>query len=317
MKVRKDTPTTIKTYYKMFIEDCKSEIENLYKEIEEAETQFKVTHGELLQDIQSYKDSFNVDLMKYSEFVNNEYTTGDFYKVAKGIYLNKKDDYKLTAESFILYNFANAQKLIYDKKKRIEFLKKCTSLTLFEYQKILHVYWHEVHRKMILEGCGYAFGKGIGWICINRVTIKKHKPLLDYVATKKRKEELLAEGKRLFNKEEADWCLRNGLEYDGVDYRVFRKLDYCYEIPLIHCTLPNGSKLKLEMSDYRGKPIRGKTNDMLIEECNGDTNKICDLFLGLKTKLTLCDKVDKILYTKFIRNENQQSINTPKSCRKD
>ena len=49
--------------------------------------------------------------------------------------------------------------------------------------------------------------------------------------------------------------------------------------------------------------------------CNGDINKICELPLDLKTKVTLCDKADKILYTKFIRNENQKPITFVKTNR--
>ena len=49
--------------------------------------------------------------------------------------------------------------------------------------------------------------------------------------------------------------------------------------------------------------------------CNGDTKKICELPLDLKTKVTLCDKADKILYTKFIRNEAQKPITFSKTNR--
>ena len=49
--------------------------------------------------------------------------------------------------------------------------------------------------------------------------------------------------------------------------------------------------------------------------CNGNTTKICELPLDLKTKVTLCDKADKILYTKFIRNENQKPITFGKTNR--
>lgn len=93
--------------------------------------------------------------------------------------------------------------------------------------------------------------------------------------------------------------------------------EYCYEIPLIASKMPNGNKLKLEISDYRHASLRGNTNDQLIELCNNDITKICELPIDLKTKVTLCDKTDKILYTKFIRNEGQQSINTPKANRKN
>ena len=52
-----------------------------------------------------------------------------------------------------------------------------------------------------------------------------------------------AAGKKIYNKEEADWCARNGIEYKAEDKRVFRKDEYCYEIPLIHCRITNGHSM--------------------------------------------------------------------------
>ena len=147
--------------------------------------------------------------------------------------------------------------------------------------------------------------------------ITKSKPKLNYSATKKKKEELIKEGKRIYNDIERKWCQSNGIEYKAEDYRVFMKKEYCYEIPLIGCKLPDGSKYKLTISDYRHNSMRNKSNEDLIKECNNDINKICELPIDLKTKLTLCDTVDKTLYIKFIRNETQQPSTTPKTCRKN
>ena len=83
------------------------------------------------------------------------------------------------------------------------------------------------------------------------------------------------------------------------------------------CKLPNGTKLKLQIGDYRHSSIRGKSNDELIAQCNSNTERICNLPIDLKTKLTLCDKADKILYTKFIRNETQTSVTFTKVNSKD
>ena len=104
-------------------------------------------------------------------------------------------------------------------------------------------------------------------------------------------------------------------EYKAKDKRVFVCNEYCYQIPLIDCKISGGSTFKLEIGDYRHRSLRGKTNDELIELCNNNTSKICELAIDLKTKVTLCDKVDKILYTKFIRNEAQKPITFVKTNR--
>ena len=120
-----------------------------------------------------------------------------------------------------------------------------------------------------------------------------------------------------YNKEEAEWCKRNNIEYDGVEFRVFKDNEYCYEFPLINCRIPNGRKYKLTVTDYRATSVRGKTNEQLIEEYKRDKNKICELPVDVKTKLSMCNEVDKTLYLNFIRNENQKSANSISINRKD
>lgn len=313
----KEIPTNTKVYYRLMKEEYSKRLKdniilknkfidklnNRYKEVKEVE------------DV--YFKHFKINLQKYKEFVDNTYYDGKFYKVAKGLFINRNNNYELVTDLFNLYDLARLQKEIYCINKDNKLYEKLINLTLKEYTEILKIYYTEVHKQLILNGYGYAFENNIGWICINRIILKNPRPKIDYAATKKREKELIEQGKRIWNKEEAEWCSKNGIEYKAEDKRVFKHDEYCYEIPLLNSKLPNGTKLKLELSDYRHSSTRGKTNDQLIEECNFDTNKICELPVGLKTKLTMSDKVDKILYTKFIRNENQESATFTKTNSKD
>ena len=313
----KETPTNFRVYYKLFIEDNKQKLEDALTLKEDLEDSVRVKYDTISSWKDVYEKEFNIKLDSYSEFTTNKYTTGQFYRAAKGLLINKQNDYELVSDLFNLYDLADTQKQIYDCINSIDFYKKCIKLTLKQYTEILRIYYTEVHKKLILEGQGYAFSNGIGWICVNRCLFNKKHPMLDYAATKKREKELIAKGERIYNKEEAEWCARNGLEYKAEDKRVFVCNEYCYQIPLIECKLPGSDHLKLEIGDYRHRILRGKTNDDLIKLCNNDIKKICELPIDLKTKLTLCDKVDKILYTKFIRNENQKPITFRKVNRKD
>lgn len=311
----KEIPTNFRIYYKLFIEDNKQKLEDALELKEKLEEDVRIKHDNIEAWKEVYLKEFNLNLDTYIEFENNKYITGKFFRTAKGLFINKQNDYELVADLFNLYDLASTQKDIYDCIKKIAFYEKCIKITLKEYTEILRAYYTEVHKKLILEGQGYAFSNNIGWICVNRCVFDKKHPMLDYAATKKREKELLEKGERIWNKEEADWCLRNGIEYKAKDKRVFVCNEYCYQIPLIDCRLPGGDQLKLEISDYRERSLRGMTNDDMIAACNRDTKKICELSVGLKTKVTLCDKVDKILYTKFIRNENQKPITFRKTNR--
>ncbi len=311
----KETPTNYKTYYKLFIADCEQKLEEAIAKKEQLEEVVRFKYENLAVWTDEYEKQFGVKLDDYIEFKENKYINGKFYKLAEGLFINKQNDYELVSDLFNLFDLANTQKEIHICIQRIDFYNKCVHIKLKEYANILRAYYTEVHKKLILEGQGYAFGNGIGWICVNRCIFDRKKKMLDYAATKKREKELKENGKRIYNKEEAEWCIANGLEYKAEDKRVFVINEYAYQIPLIGSKLKNGDKLKLEISDYRHSDIRGKTNNDLIELCNKDTKKICELPIDLKTKVTLCDKVDKILYTKFIRNENQKPIAYGKAYR--
>ena len=311
----KEIPTNFRVYYKLFIEDNKQKLEDALEQKEKLEESVRIKHINVSSWTDVYEKEFGIKLDTYSEFKNNKYDIGKFYRVAKGLLINKQNNYELVADLFNLFDLADTQKQLHDCIKSISFYRKCIKLTLKEYTEILRIYYTEVHKKLILEGQGYAFSNGIGWICVNRCLFDKRHPMLDYAATKKKEKELIAKGERIYNKEEAEWCARNGLDYDGKDKRVFVCNEYCYQIPLINCKLPGNNNLKLEIGDYRHRSLRGKSNNEIIEMCNGNINKICELPLDLKTKVTLCDKADKILYTKFIRNENQKPITFSKTNR--
>ena len=309
----KETAIGFRTYYKNIIISSNNKLEILNLEYDSLLKKEQQLYDNIKKNIKQYKTNFNINLLSYKDFTNNLYSCGDFYKVAKGAFTNRSNNYTLVSDLYDLYNLALEQKQLAKLKRDITLYTKITNLTLKDYTDILRQYYTEVHKKLILEGAGYSFGNNIGWITINRCIIRKQRrKRLNFAATKKREQELKAQGKRIYNKEEAEWCNKNGIEYIAEDKRVYLNDEYCYEIPLIGCTLPNGKKLKLDITDYRHSSIRGKTNEDLQLYCNNDVNKICELSIDLKTKLSICDKTDKTLYIKFIKNENQEPAFTRK-----
>lgn len=311
----KETPVNLKVYYRLFKEDTNSKLKEAKETIETLKEDIKVKHENISSCKEIYRKEFDIDLDNFIEFIKNEYSTGRFLRVSKGVLINKENDYELVSDAFELYDLASKQKELFDTINNVAFYEKLLALSLKDYTEYLRAYYTEVHKQMILEGKGYQFSNGIGWVCIARCILTRPRKKINYAATKRREQELISQGKRIYNKEEADWCARNGIEYKAEDKRVFTNNEYCYYIPLIDSKLPNGSKLKFEIADYRHTSMRGCTNENIIEQCNSDTKKICELPIDLKTKVTLCDKADKILYTKFIRNENQKPFTFVKTDR--
>lgn len=304
----KETPTNFRVYYRLMQERTSKELDKAREVKDKLEEKAIELHKKLEENAYNYIDIFGIYLEKYPEFTQNKYIDGTFYKIAKGLFMNRDGNYKLVSDLYDIYNYGNNQNNIHELEENIKHYNKLLSLSLKDYTEMLRLFYTEVHKKLILEGKGYVFGERIGWICVNRIVLKNNKKLVDYAATKKREKELKEKGIRIYNKEEADWCKANGIEYKAEDKRVYKDNEYCYEIPLIDCKLPGAYDLKLTMTDYRHVKYRGKTNEDLIKDCNNDINKICELQIDLKCKLTLCDKTDKLLYTKFIRNENQKPL---------
>ena len=310
----KETPTGIRVYYKSMKHTITLKRSQLESSIDEIENLLFEQKLKIDKNKEKYKE-YDIVLDDYEEYVTNTYTTGVFLKIANGAFLNRKGDYTIVSELFDLLQLAKLQKEVYDKRKEMAVCDRALLLSLNDYIELLRTFYTEVHKKLILEGTGYRLEEPIGWICINRCKLINPRPRIDYALTKKKRRELQDAGKRVYNKVEADWCKENNIEYNAEHDLVFRTNEYCYEIPLIGCKLENGSLYEFQTSDYRHCSIRGKSNDTLAKECNNDLNKICELKVDIRTKLNICNEVDKTLYTNFIRNENQKPLASGKTSR--
>ena len=309
----KPMPVHIREYYKAMKDAYTQKKDEALKEREELISEVEV----LQQDIESNHEvylKYKINLSEYPEFINNEYENGNFLKMCKGAYLNKENDYILTAELHTLLKLAEKQYRIYQLKVQLELYDKILSIKVNEYVKYIREYFNIVHKKMILEGYAYHFGNNIGDVLINRVKYNSNRKAIDYKATKAKKAEIIAKGGRLYNKEEAEWCEKNGIEYKAEDGRVYLESEYYYEIFMCNKRFPEANSFSFTPQDYRSVELRGKSNKQLIEECNNDLNKICELPIDMKSKLHMCVEVDKMLYTNFIRNEGQTSYKYSETC---
>ena len=309
----KPMPVHIREYYKAMKEAYTQKKDEALREREELISEIEV----LQQDIESKHEDYlkyKINLSEYPEFINNEYNNGSFLKMCKGAYLNRENDYELTAELHALLKLAEKQYRIYELKVQLELFDKILSIKTNEYVRYMREYFNVVHKKMILEGCAYHFGNNIGDVLINRVKYSSSRKAIDYKATKAKKAEIVARGGRLYNKEEAEWCEKNGIEYKAEDGRVYLDKEYYYEVFMCNRRFKDAGSFEFTPQDYRSVELRGKSNKQLIEECDNNLEKICELPIDMKSKLHMCVEVDKMLYTNFIRNEGQTSYKYSETC---
>lgn len=276
-------------------------------ELERARLSYDELAGNIVEKrskIVPYVDSFALPVIDYPEFQQNKYINGRLENAAKGMYEDKRNDLEHKHLCFRLVAYSVDLRKMSELEQKIKLYEKCIALNYAEYRNIIGIFYNKVHDVLILKAHGYRLEGKLGYVCINRVLNTGCK-ICDFVATNKYKKELEAKGIRIWNREEAEFAKVNGLEYDAVDPRIYKADESWYELALCNCTLHRAYGYKLSMIDYRSVKVRQYTNEGLIKLTGGDKEKICHLPVSLKIKLTLCLQVDKLMYTKFVRNENQ------------
>ena len=310
----KNVPSTLRDYYKSMKNAIINKKDDNTKRIIDSKEVLNSLYKDVNANTEVYKD-LGINLTDYSEYKNKDYKDGSILRKVKTVYNKNNTNFAIAT----LLSYAELQKKLHNLEEENRKYDRMLDLSFTTYSDIVRAFYTKVHEYMVVKGYGYVFEQPLGWLCINRCKVDNLKrKRIDYAATKKRKAELIAKGIRVYNKEEAEWCARNGIEYKAEDGRVYQEnLEYVYEILLLNCTLENGSKYAFQSTDYRHSKLRGKTNDELSEECNNDIREICKLPLDLRTKLNMSVKADSTLYLNFIRNENQKPLADSKVNRKN
>lgn len=314
----KETPTSTGQYYTLYKEAMLQKLQDIIDNIEDAEHELKNDKALVDCSREAYKNSFNIDLNEYNEYKENRYINGKMYADFKYILLHKKQVDADCGAIYSIYKLAERQRTIYNLYTDKALYEKAAAVTINQYKSMLKLYFNEVHKHLIMYGEAYTIAPFIGDLCINRVRVHdKARPKLNFAASRAKKAQLIAEGKHIYNQEEANYYAKLGMPYNAEDYRVFMDSEYLYEYVVLFSKYKDSSIHVFKVADYRGSKVRGKSNDQLVEECNRDINKICNLDVDVRTKLNMSLKCDIGLYTNFIRNEDQKSVRNISAYRKN
>lgn len=301
MVIRLKKSINIPQYYKDFIEENKIKREYVRIAVDKLTATIASKRSTIVPDV----DKFKYPVIDYPEFQQNKYINGRLENAAKGMFEDEREDIEMKHLCFRLVGYAVDLRKIYEETEKIEFYDKLINLSFDEYKRIVKIYYNAVERELILKGNGYRLEDKLGWICINRVLNTGAAKICDFAATRQNKKRLIAEGKQIYNKEEAEYCREHGIEYDAVNATVYKSDEVWYEYCLLGSKVP-GRSLCFKLTDTKDIKLRPYTNEDLLKLTNNDVNKIMDLDLSMKHKFVLCNQADKTLYTKFIRNEEQK-----------
>lgn len=188
-----------------------------------------------------------------------------------------------------------------------------------DYREYVRRYYMRVQRELI-AGRGYSYGKCTGKIYVIRGISgggKNYTGRIDFTATRRRKEEIIAQGLRPFDKLEAEYAAKNGKKYDGIDYRVWLTDGYYYDLHWANCTLPNKTVMRLVRTKWTGNIIRDNkaTMDDVIRELSVEDIEISDL--DLMYKVNAITKKEPHLGLRYVRFNEQEVYNYRKGIGKN
>lgn len=270
-------------FYRLFKVQAKKDLDKYTKEVKyyiETKNKYK---AEIIELIDFYKETYNVDINNYVEFTDEKYNDKESLFNKFMFIATKEDNEDNRVNIYKIIKYAIAIRKIDKYNNLIRLATKRSSISCRKYQNYISRYYSEVHRNLLL-GAAYKFNYGIGYYAISRYILNNKNKVLDYVATKKNKEKLLKEGKRLYNKHEAAWYKYRGLDYDGVDYRIYRKEDYYYCINIFKSKLFSFHSKLFKQSDYINKRHRSKSIKDIANECK-NLDDIANYPMSLNRKL--------------------------------
>lgn len=308
----------LKDYYLKFIHDAEKDIQEHQEKLRDL-LNLKNHCLNYLNDNKNQIDKeLGINLDKYSvEFGNKQFNPlNKLYKDT--LYAGKYNNRQHSANYLQLVKYCNILIEQNRHEKAIAIAKKRNNLKYSKYRTLVANYYNQVH-KTLLQGMGYEFGYGIGTFVINRWKMKKaamaKKKVIDFAATNKKKKELLEKGCKLYNDIEAAWYKKNGLPYDGVDYRVYMTKDWFYEFTIINSKIfSTGGGLDYKQKEYIHLKYRNYSTEQMALLCKS-LDDIVKFNVDLKHKLNMYLKLDPTCYLNFIRNvEQQRYIFRPLNC---
>ena len=163
-------------------------------------------------------------------------------------------------------------------------------------------YYCKVH-KVLLQGDAYKFGKGLGTIFLKTIDLSDDKGRrVDFGKTNANRKKLLAEGKTLYNKKEAERCEIQGTEYNGVPYVVYqdKTKEIVLDIMNSKCFTSRGH-ISISSKSYINLKYRGMTYQEIADKLCPTEESVANLQMDLYTKRTILKIKNPGIIQKFIR----------------
>lgn len=301
----------IKHYYEKYCKNTESDLAKYQKAYDEQVTNKNKLRSWLNEKIEIINKSIGINLKDYgTEWIIAQYNPKLSLLDKAKSKLKYFDEFN--EERIMIMQIIRYCQVLYNCRKLnilINLCKDRQNLSYKKYCELVRKYYRYGVHKCLLEGYAYHFGYGIGVMTITRFKFddnyysKKHKKKVDWQATKKNKEKLLAEGKELYNKDKAEAYRLKGLKYDGIKYVKYLENQGGYVIQIRNNKYIGNRNLEYKEIDYLNAKYRKKTTKEIAATFK-DKEEIYDAPFDIRTKMNVLLQYDKTSYINFIRSNS-------------
>lgn len=273
------------------------EYNTLEKKLARLDAAKEKTWNDLIPRKEDIRDYFKITISNNIDYINlGEQLSKEF---------RKNDNSNRRELLILLIKYCSIITNIKDTTTALNIANKKQNLSFNDYRQYVVTYYAKVH-KFLLQGKAYRYNAGIGTLYVDRTQIKGEGKKIDFHKTKLRKEELLKQGVKLYNKQDAEKASFLGLPYDGVDYRVWLRAPAYYSLKFVHSKYFKKEYDFVPVS-YIHQKYRDYNQDQLAFEICENNEDIYNLQIDLRTKITIYLKRNPERYINFIRDYNNET----------
>lgn len=279
----------IKNIYLKFINKSKIEYNQLVRKVDRIYKSKQDCYKCLIARKENIANNLCINLDDYNiEFINQVYNPELALenKVMKLLHNNNEE----TGDRRDIIQLAKWCSILRNEDStfnRLRICKKKCALSYSEYRQYLFDFYSKVH-KALLNGDAYRFTHGIGTIYFKRFELSDEHKLVDFAATRKRKQEIIDAGKIPYNKIDAINAEYNGIKYDGVPYTIYRQDKYGYVLRIRNSRFfKSFASCQIKPVKYINAKYRNYTYEDLIEKFCRSEDDVSDLQIDVRTKLSI------------------------------
>lgn len=304
-------------HYKSYKEQANSDMLPVIDAISAIDIKLHREYRKVYELVRDVRNLLKIELYEYAEF-RNPYGyngSGDLMRKAYSYYgsnLNKSQLQLLKA----IIRYCKIVKARVDQVYKLDAVSKRKAISQKTYTGMVKRYYIEMQVE-VLKGNAYKFNSNLGILLINYVktsTFAVRKRMVDFVATKIAKGELIANNKTPFDKRTYEAYEAAGVadQYVGIRYTVFKTMDDYFQVAWSRCGVKNFRNYKFKKTMPNSKTYAD--NPVLPTMT---TDEVMHLPIMLTTKLIALVKRNPAYKNIFIRNKECHVFNYRKSNRED